>query len=142
MAAYAEIADRYRQAIKKGELVRGDRFPIQPEIAEEHGVSIATVHRIMGVLKQEGLVYTTHSGTYVGPRPERPEEPEGPQVARCHSHSCRNTLELPKRMSIFDVLRLTGWIYRGTQLGRVYYCHVCAPGVKARDEESRYRGKG
>jgi DNA-binding GntR family transcriptional regulator len=72
MALYRELAQLYRAKISSGELPRGHRLPVEQELAEQHGVSTATVSRFVKVLKAEGLVYTTHVGTYVGPRPQDP----------------------------------------------------------------------
>lgn len=71
-AVYVELADQYRRRIQSGELAPGTRLPTQSEMAAEHGVALATVHRFMRVLKLEGSIHTTHDGTYAGPRPADP----------------------------------------------------------------------
>jgi hypothetical protein len=81
MSLYGELADRFRRQINSGELAPGYRFPVQPDLAEELGVSLGTVHRLMRVLKLEGVIYTTHDGTYVGPRPPGPRAPVQPTPA-------------------------------------------------------------
>lgn len=67
MALYLDLAERLMQAAADGPT---DRLPIQDEIAQTHGVSLATVHRAIASLKATGRVYTTHAGTYIGPRPQ------------------------------------------------------------------------
>lgn len=138
MAIYEQIMQRFQDDIRSGKLVQGDRLPTQPEIAEEYDVAVFTVQRAVNVMKRDGLVYTTHAGTYIGPRPKRESPEETPEVVRCNTGTCHNILELRiagtrQMASVASLLPRTGWIYRDSQLGRVYFCHVCAPGVVERE---------
>lgn len=138
VAVFERLAQEYREAIKNGELKPGYRFPIQPDLADQHGVAISTVHRFMVLLKREGLIYATHDGTFVGPRPEdsRLQVPEFERVTCGNGPRCNNFIELKRSVKLADVLHRTGWIYRGSTQGRVYFCHQCAPKILAREKES------
>lgn len=78
-AVFLRLADHYRRQIQSGELAPGARLPTQAELAAEHGVALATVHRFMRVLKLEGTIHTTHDGTFAGPRPADPRAGKAPQ---------------------------------------------------------------
>lgn len=69
MTIYKDLAETLRQQIRDGEHPDG-RLPIQPDLAAEFGVGLATVHRALAVLKADGTIYTTHAGTFAGPRSE------------------------------------------------------------------------
>jgi integrase len=53
---YAVIAAELREQIDSGALRRGDRLPTLIELARRHGVSEATAHRAVEVLRRAGLV--------------------------------------------------------------------------------------
>ncbi len=131
MAVYRNLADHYRKRIVSGELAQGYRLPIESELADRHGVSIATISRFVKILKSEGLVYTTHVGTFVGERPADPRAGSGgPTLIRCgNTPRCNNTLELRTKINLLQFLSRVGWIRRGSRLGSLYFCHVCAPVV-------------
>lgn len=125
-----DLAAQYRKKIDSGELTPGERLPIETELADLHGVSIATVSRFVKLLKSEGLLYTTHAGTFVGPRP-RDDRQQGPSLFHCSNKPwCNNFIELPKGpVNLGVLLSQVGWIWRGSQSGRLYYCHQCATSV-------------
>ena len=52
------LADALRARILTRELRPGDRLPIEPELAEEYGVSRSTVREALRVLASQGLVGT------------------------------------------------------------------------------------
>jgi GntR family transcriptional regulator, transcriptional repressor for pyruvate dehydrogenase complex len=56
--AYQMLADALRARILTRELRPGDRLPIEPELAEEYGVSRSTVREALRVLASQGLVGT------------------------------------------------------------------------------------
>ncbi len=53
---YEQIAQYYRDKIKSGELVDGDRLPSIRQIAEEWNVAHATASKVLRALAAEGLV--------------------------------------------------------------------------------------
>lgn len=63
---YAQIAAHYREEIKAGRLVAGDRLPTVAAIAKEWGVAIVTVQRALAQLREERLIETFHGrGSFV-----------------------------------------------------------------------------
>lgn len=67
-AGYRLIADEIAKKIKSGELSPGARLPTTPELAEQYGVSAATVHHAVALLHDRALI-TSHQGKgiYVAP---------------------------------------------------------------------------
>jgi DNA-binding FadR family transcriptional regulator len=66
--AYEELADRLRARILSGELVPGDRLPIEPDLCEQYGVSRTTVREALRQLSSQNLIMTTRGvtgGSYV-----------------------------------------------------------------------------
>ena len=65
---YVQLAGLLRERIKDGKI--GPRVPSIMELADQTGLSAATVKRALGLLRDEGLIYTVPGrGTFVGPRP-------------------------------------------------------------------------
>jgi len=54
----AQIADAIRSAIVDGELLVGDRLPSEAELADQHGVSRATVREALKRLAAQSLIRT------------------------------------------------------------------------------------
>lgn len=69
MSVYRTLAATIREDIERGRYAAG-RLPTQPELASEYRVGLATIHRAIGVLKLDEIVYTTADGTFVGHRPK------------------------------------------------------------------------
>ena len=68
---YQQVAARIRERIRVGEL--GPRLPSYMNLAHELEVSPMTVQRAIGVLRDEGLVYSVPGrGTFVVPEDQRP----------------------------------------------------------------------
>ena len=68
---YVQVADQLRQGIKAGEV--GPLLPSIMELTEETGLVVGTIRRAIGILKDEGLIYTVPGrGTFVVPEGERP----------------------------------------------------------------------
>lgn len=141
MAVYRDLADHYRKKIKSGELADGDQLPTEADLSIEHNVSESTVHRFLKLLKTEELIYTTHRGTFVGPRPLDPRvEAARNQTIHCASKPmCGNTIEFYHQAQLSVVLSQVGWIWRGSQAGRLYYCHCCAPYILKNEKERGLR---
>jgi GntR family transcriptional regulator len=61
---YVQLAGLLRAQIKAGKI--GPRVPSITELAEESGLSAATVKRALGLLRDEGLIYSVPGrGTFV-----------------------------------------------------------------------------
>ncbi len=64
------VADTLRKAIANGRLVSGQRLPAEPQLAEQLGVSRATLRQALSLLTQEGLLVRQHGrGTFVSSLP-------------------------------------------------------------------------
>lgn len=70
---YAQLLDHFRHLIHSGQLVPGDRFPAELELAKEYGVARITVRRAIEELVQEGLLVRRQGkGSFVAsPKIER-----------------------------------------------------------------------
>ena len=55
-ALYPRLADRLRAQIASGELPVGAQLPTHKQLAEQHGISVGTAHRVTALLCSEGLV--------------------------------------------------------------------------------------
>ncbi|MGX6447633.1 FadR/GntR family transcriptional regulator [Patulibacter sp. S7RM1-6] len=67
-SAATQIADQVRDAILRGELTAGERLPPEPELADEFGVSRATVREAIKLLAAARLVESTRGaagGTFI-----------------------------------------------------------------------------
>ena len=66
--AYEQVADRLRQLIVTEELARGERLPNELQLADEFGVSRATVREALRLLAAQSLIRTAKGvggGSYV-----------------------------------------------------------------------------
>jgi GntR family transcriptional regulator len=64
------VADALRKAIANGKLKSGQRLPAEPLLAEQLGVSRATLRQAVSLLTQEGLLIRQHGrGTFVSALP-------------------------------------------------------------------------
>ena len=66
--AYEQVADRLRQLIVSEELARGERLPNELQLADEFGVSRATVREALRLLAAQSLIRTAKGvggGSYV-----------------------------------------------------------------------------
>lgn len=67
---YLQLAAILRRQITSGTLARLDPLPSETTLTQQYEVSRETVRRAVGVLRDEGLVFTVaQRGSYVGPRP-------------------------------------------------------------------------
>jgi DNA-binding FadR family transcriptional regulator len=67
-SAYEQVADQLVQIIVRGELVPGDRLPVEGELCNIFGVSRSTIREALRVLAARDLVHTrrgTTGGTFV-----------------------------------------------------------------------------
>jgi DNA-binding GntR family transcriptional regulator len=63
---FERLTDNYRDAIARGELKPGDRFPSARELSEKHGVGRTTAGRVHGTLISLGLIeHRAGIGTFV-----------------------------------------------------------------------------
>ena len=68
LKAYEQVADRLRQLIVGEELARGERLPNELQLADEFGVSRATVREALRLLAAQSLIRTAKGvggGSYV-----------------------------------------------------------------------------
>lgn len=64
------VATTLRDAIADGRLAPGQRLPAEPQLAEQLGVSRATLRQALALLTQEGLLVRQHGrGTFVSSLP-------------------------------------------------------------------------
>ncbi|RVI69843.1 PLP-dependent aminotransferase family protein [Sinorhizobium meliloti] len=77
---YARIADQIEEAIGNGTLPAGTKLPPQRNLAFDVGVTIGTIGRAYGIVRERGLVSgEVGRGTYVLDHPEsRPPEQSDP----------------------------------------------------------------
>lgn len=63
---FERLTDHYRDAIARGELKPGDRFPSARELSDLHGVGRTTAGRVHGTLISLGLIeHRPGVGTFV-----------------------------------------------------------------------------
>lgn len=63
---YRQIADVLRGRIASGKYLPDTRIPTESELVEEFEVARTTARRAVGVLREEGLIYTVpNRGSYV-----------------------------------------------------------------------------
>lgn len=71
-----EILERFRGAIRSGQLGDGERLPTVRQTARDFGIAQATAAKAYKQLEQEGLVVTrTAAGTRVAPGASRAPQP-------------------------------------------------------------------
>ena len=59
-----------RSAIESGQLQPGEALRSQADLAEQHGVALATLHQALGALEQDGYIVRRHGvGTFVADEP-------------------------------------------------------------------------
>lgn len=69
---FQQVTNALRASILTRKFQPGDQLPGLPQLAEHYGVSIGTVQKAIGLLRQDGLVVTRQgAGTYVRQRTER-----------------------------------------------------------------------
>ncbi|GGK72708.1 hypothetical protein Ppa06_31100 [Planomonospora parontospora subsp. parontospora] len=75
---YREIADDLTTRITRGDLKPRRPIPSETALVQRHGVARETVRRAVGLLREQGWVYTVpQRGTYVNPPGEWPEGNSG-----------------------------------------------------------------
>jgi DNA-binding GntR family transcriptional regulator len=66
MPLYRQLAAFVVQALEEGKLNAGDGLPGEQSIADATGVSVDTVRRAFGVLREQGLIETsTGIGSFI-----------------------------------------------------------------------------
>jgi len=76
--AWQQVADEIRRRIETGVYRPGMPIPAERRIAEELGVSVNTIRRAVGALREDGVLETLPSkGTFVAdPTPDNPATKE------------------------------------------------------------------
>lgn len=70
---YRQIAEILRRRIDSGKYPPDTRIPTESEIIEEFEVARTTARRAVGVLREDGLIYTVpQRGSYVARRSSSP----------------------------------------------------------------------
>lgn len=68
---YLQLADLLRDMIKSGEIEPRHALPSITTLVQTYGVADQTARKAVGVLRNEGLVFTVNGkGTFVSPRPK------------------------------------------------------------------------
>src|SRR5215469_6517269 len=80
---FERLTDHYRDAILRGDLKPGDRFPSAKELSERHKVGRTTAGRVHGTLISLGLIeHRAGIGTFVlGPSASGVAEPAASALA-------------------------------------------------------------
>jgi DNA-binding transcriptional regulator YhcF (GntR family) len=74
-APFERVADELRARITSGELAAGERLPSGRELADQHGIALATAQSALKRLRDENLAVSTPRGYFVsGERPDKPED--------------------------------------------------------------------
>lgn len=64
--AWRQVADEIKRRIEAGQYQAGMPIPAERRLADELGVSIKTIRRAVGVLREEGMLETLpQKGTFV-----------------------------------------------------------------------------
>ena len=67
---YRQVADHIAAEIAAGHLAPGDKLPSERDLAEDWAIAVGTIRRAMEVLRENGLVVSTHGkGTFVADPP-------------------------------------------------------------------------
>lgn len=67
---YRQIAEHYRDLIRRGQLLPGDPMPSIAAISNEWEVATSTAGRVVVLLRDEGWIVTSHGKpTVVAPQP-------------------------------------------------------------------------
>lgn len=71
---YVQVADWVQQSVKRGDLAPGDKLQAGRDLAEEWEVGYNTLMHAWDVLRERGVIVTTHGkGTFVAePQPDDP----------------------------------------------------------------------
>jgi GntR family transcriptional regulator len=66
---YQQLAGILRAQIESGELAPGRPIPSELTLMQTYGLGRDTVRRVIGILRDEGLIFTVpHRGSYVSER--------------------------------------------------------------------------
>jgi len=71
-APFERVADELRRRITSGELAAGDRLPSGRELADRHGIALATAQSALRRLRDEGLATPSPRGYHVAPTTPQP----------------------------------------------------------------------
>lgn len=73
--AWEQVADEIKRRIQAGQYQPGMPIPAERRLADELGVSVGTVRRAVGALRDEGVLVTLpQKGTFVRSVEEQPED--------------------------------------------------------------------
>ncbi len=96
--AWQQVADQIREAISSGQLAPGDQLPSAREIADLHGLRLATLHHAMAALDVEGLIRVRQGRRAVvrgeddvaaSPRARRTGVRHDCASSGCQQHKCK-----------------------------------------------------
>ncbi|MCT2589196.1 winged helix-turn-helix domain-containing protein [Streptomyces sp. N2-109] len=73
-APFEQLADDLREQIRSAAIGPGQKLPSVRELSERSGFVSATVQKSLGVLRNEGWIFTTGRGSFV-PDPDAPTGP-------------------------------------------------------------------
>jgi GntR family transcriptional regulator len=86
---YQQLANLLRAGIESGQYPEGRPVPTERMLTQTFGIAVGTVKKAIGVLRDEGLVYTVSGrGVFVGRPPGSPASSSGTK-----EESARGTVE-------------------------------------------------
>jgi GntR family transcriptional regulator len=92
-APSVQIADDLRSQIDSGELAPGAKLPSGRSLASQYGVALMTAQAALQRLRDEGRVYSTGRGSFVGTPDQSPSLAERLQEVETEVRELRSRIE-------------------------------------------------
>ena len=101
-APFEQLADDLREQIKSGALEPGQKLPSVRQLTEQSGFVSATVQKSLGLLRNEGWIFTTGRGSFVRDA-DSPSGPVAPPVTDAEFAELKAQLsDLAKRVQTLE----------------------------------------
>jgi GntR family transcriptional regulator len=88
-----QISDALRSQNESGDLASGQRLPSSRALAQQYGVALMTAQTALQRLRDEGLVYSTGRGYFVGPPDDSPSVDQRLQEVEAEMRELRSRIE-------------------------------------------------
>ena len=88
-----QISDALRSQIESGDLVSGQKLPSSRSLAQQYGVALMTAQNALQRLRDEGLVYSTSRGYFVGTPNDSPSVADRLQEVEAEVRELRSRIE-------------------------------------------------